>query len=505
MAIPGSSPRTESQAPSANPAWRDALVACAGSLVALAAAWASERLFALTDLSPIFLLAVLLVATRTRGVAAVITALLCFLGWNWFFTDPRYTLTVWAQRDFVNLALFLVVALTSARLAGRLRAQVLELRAANAGIQALQALGRELLQAKDDESVLAVARRALCRAGARAVAASLQPVGAASSGLAPTAPDGRALQHCLAQGVATGAGTRVHADARGWFLPLTDSQGTLGVLRLDGVDAPRRPLLQAMAQDVSEALARTRLAAALEAAHLQSESDRLRSALLSSVSHDLRSPLATIVGAAESLTAYGDSMPPEDRRSLQESILGEGQRLDRYIQNLLDMTRLGHGELKIQRDWIAPAELLGAAARRVRKQFPGIEFALEVASDLPLLWVHPALVEQAVFNILENAARFSPPGGPVLLRAQVDGDRLRIEVADRGPGIPEDERVRIFDRFYSVARGDRGKGGTGLGLSICQGLIGAHGGSVQALPGADGIGTLIVVTLPLATAPDAPG
>jgi two-component system sensor histidine kinase KdpD len=169
------------------------------------------------------------------------------------------------------------------------------------------------------------------------------------------------------------------------------------------------------------------------------------------------------------------------------------------------MTRLGHGELKIARDWIAPAELLGAAARRVRKQIPGIEFALEVPAELPLLWVHPALVEQAVFNILENAARFSPPGGPVSLRAQVDGDRLRIEVADRGPGIPEEERKRIFDTFYSVARGDRGKGGTGLGLSICQGLIGAHGGSVEALPGADGVGTLIVVILPLTAPPDAPG
>ena len=490
--------------------WSDVVIAACGVTAALLLALIGERLFALTDLSPIFLLTVLLVAVRTRGSIAVLTALLCFVGWNFFFTEPRYTLAVWAQRDFVNLFLFLVVALISGRLASRLRRQVLNLREANASNRALQSLSRELAAAVDADDVIAIAHKALGRAAncdtvmylreqsgqQRQVASSVHALGLTEQA---------AADWTGVHGKPSGHGTDTLQASSWWFLPLKSKERVLGVIGLRRSEAgasfgvEQEALLQSMVADVAEALARTQLNAALEAARMQSETETLRAALLSSVSHDLRSPLAAIVGAAESLTAYGEQMPAEDRRSLQQAILGEGQRLDSYIQNLLDMTRLGHGELKIQRDWIAPGELLGAAARRVRKHFPGLDLVLDVPIDLPLLWVHPALIEQAMFNILENAARFSPPGAPVLMRARADSaaEKLDISVTDRGPGIPESERKRIFDMFYSAARGDRGKGGTGLGLSICQGMIGAHGGQVEALPGEDGIGTVIRVTLPL--------
>jgi len=497
--------------------WSDLTIAAGGVGTALLLSFFAERLFGLSDLSPIFLLAVLLVAVRTRSSIAVLTALLCFIGWNFYFTDPRFSLTIWAPRDVANLLLFLVVALISGRLASRLRRQVLNLRAANANIEALQSLGRELAAAPDAEAVLAVAQRALTRTGCETVLYLRESGGqlrlAAGGARRPGLTEQAAADWAGAQGQPAGRGTDTLQASSWWFLPLKSRERVLGVAGLRPAQdagefgSEHAEFLASMVDDVAQALARTHLNEALEAARMQGETESLRTALLASVSHDLRSPLAAIIGAAESLGAYGDSMSPEDRNSLQESILGEGQRLDRYIQNLLDMTRLGHGELRIQRDWIAPAELLGAAVRRVRKQFPGIEIVIDLPAELPLLWVHPALVEQAVFNLLENAARFSPPGGPVLLRACVDADpqRLRVEVGDLGPGIPAEERRRIFDPFYSVARGDRGKGGTGLGLTICQGLIGAHGGSVEALPGADGIGTLIVVTLPLTTPPDASG
>jgi two-component system sensor histidine kinase KdpD len=228
----------------------------------------------------------------------------------------------------------------------------------------------------------------------------------------------------------------------------------------------------------------------------------LRAALLSSVSHDLRSPLAAMLGSAESLQRYGDRMAGTEREELLGGIVAEGQRLDRYIQNLLDMTRLGHGALKLARDWVALDEIVGACAQRLRKAFPDTPLERDLAPDLPLLYVHPALIEQALFNIMENAAKFSPEGVAVRLRALRVGGELHIDVTDRGPGIPEDERARIFDMFYSVERGDRGKHGTGLGLSICQGMIGAHGGSVQALPGDDGSGTTIRIVLPLPSAPE---
>jgi len=247
-------------------------------------------------------------------------------------------------------------------------------------------------------------------------------------------------------------------------------------------------------------------AASLEAARVAGETERLRTALLSSVSHDLRSPLASVIGAASSLTAYGDSLSDADRRELLESIRSESERLDRYIQNLLDMTRLGSGPMKLQRDWVALEEILGSALARLRKLFPSIEVVAELAPSLPPLFVHPALVEQALFNVLENAAKFSPEGAPLRLHARREGDRLLLDVTDRGPGIPEEERRRIFDLFYSAARGDRGGGaarGSGLGLTIVRGMVGAHGGKVEALPGEGGTGTTIRMSLPLAEPPGA--
>jgi len=259
----------------------------------------------------------------------------------------------------------------------------------------------------------------------------------------------------------------------------------------------QRQLAEAMVDDIAQAALRTQLVADLEKAHVSNETERLRSALLSSVSHDLRSPLAAMIGSADSLSSYADAMDAQDRRALLDTILVEGERLDRYIQNLLDMTRLGHEGLQINRDWIGVDELVGSAARRLQRYQPEVQLKLDIPATLAPIWVHPALVEQAVFNVMENAAKFSPPGAAVEVQARLVEGELRIDVLDAGPGIPDDERARIFDMFYSVERGDRGRHGTGLGLTICQGMIGAHGGSVQALPGRDGRGTLIRITLPL--------
>jgi two-component system sensor histidine kinase KdpD len=263
-------------------------------------------------------------------------------------------------------------------------------------------------------------------------------------------------------------------------------------------------LAQAMVQDIAEALARARLVTQLEQARVSGETERLRAALLSSVSHDLRSPLATIIGSAESLSAYRDRLSVDDQAVLAENILLEGQRLDRYIQNLLDMTRLEHGSLSVEREWVEPDEIVGSALARLARLYPGIAVERRMSPALPLLHVHPALVEQALFNVLENAAKFSPPDRPLELSAEVHDREAWIEVRDHGPGIPEAERERIFDMFYSVERGDRNdrsKPGTGLGLSICQGIIAAHGGRVAAAAGPDGRGTVIRLILPITDTP----
>src|SRR5690606_38735499 len=224
---------------------------------------------------------------------------------------------------------------------------------------------------------------------------------------------------------------------------------------------------------------------------------RLRSALLSSVSHDLRSPLSSIIGAADSLRRYGNDMDARDRQTLLETLHVEGERLDRYIQNLLDMTRLGHQGLSLKRDWIGIDELVGSATQRLQRYSPAVRIDHDIPPDLPPIYVHPALIEQALFNVMENAAKFSPPGQPILVQVRQLANHLaQIDITDLGPGIPEAERESIFDMFYSVGRGDRGKQGTGLGLTIVQGIVGAHMGRVQALPGAQQRGTTIRLTLP---------
>jgi two-component system sensor histidine kinase KdpD len=224
---------------------------------------------------------------------------------------------------------------------------------------------------------------------------------------------------------------------------------------------------------------------------------------LASVSHDLRTPLTAMRGGIDSLLALGEAIPLEDRRELLEGTRDEAERLDRYIQNLLDMTRLGHGALKLARDWVSPGDIVGSALNRLRTVLAPLQVSTHVPAELPLLFVHAALIEQALVNVLENAARFSPSQGRLRVEAGASDSELFFSVSDEGPGIPEAERAKIFDMFYTAARGDRGGQGTGLGLAICQGMVGAHGGRITVAEGIDGRGTCITLHLPLQTQPEA--
>jgi two-component system sensor histidine kinase KdpD len=388
------------------------------------------------------------------------------------------------------------------------------MRAAHAHSRALLALGQRLATSTDAAGIRDVGAAALAHALRCDAAILARDAGHVLHVVALSPRDLRLTP----QDLAAGDWAERHAEAAGrytdtlnaapcWVLPLGNEERRLGVAALRFAPEQRdlspdqRSLALAMVQDIGQALERARLADELEGARVQGETERLRNALLSSVSHDLRSPLASMIGSAGTLSSYGDQLPAGERRELLEAILGEGQRLDRYIQNLLDMTRLGHGTLKLNRDWTDVAEIVGASVTRLHKLFPELKVDTQLPPGTLLLYVHPALIEQALFNILENAARFSPPGEAVRVIVRSGQERLTIDVVDRGPGIPEDERARIFDMFYSVSRGDRAPQGTGLGLAICRGMIGAHGGSVEALPG-DGHGTTIRITLPLPAPPE---
>jgi two-component system sensor histidine kinase KdpD len=482
---------------------RDIGLAAGATAIAAAIGWMAERWIGLDDLSLIFIVAVVVVAARTRMAAAVLTSFLCFLAYNFIFIEPRLTLAIGASQGVATIVLFLMAALVAGRLASKLRTQVLALQAAGAHSSALQGLGRQLTTAADLEQVLTAARGAFKdMLDAEVVALLNEPAKGAEAPMALDTDDRAARDWALEHSTSAGRYTGNYPEAQWWFIPLLGQREPSGVLAVrfskavQQLSSEQRRLAEAMADEIAQAVVRTRLVAALEDARVTSQSEQLRSALLSSVSHDLRSPLAAIIGAASSLESYGASMSAEDRRSLLETIRLEGNRLDRYIQNLLDMTRLGHGGLKIRRDWIGIDELIGSAVTRLQRYQPLSRFVLKLPQRLRPVWVHPALIEQALFNVLENAAKFSPPTEVVTVEARIHEGALQIDVRDRGPGVPAGERERIFDMFYSVQRGDRGRQGTGLGLAICQGMIGAHGGTVEALPGSDSVGTTIRIMLP---------
>lgn len=495
---------------------REVAFAAAATVAATLVAAAFDRLLPIPSLALVFLVAVVAVGVRSRMAVAVGTALACFAAYNYFFTEPRMTFRISRSSDVIAVFSFLLAALVCSRLATRLRAQVVSLRTANEHTRALQGLGERLAAAADESQILQASCEELTAALGCEVAVIQRPTGdggparsvASQPRSARLEPNDLAAADWVCGHIQpAGRYTGTLSASPWWFLPMIVEHGCLGVVglrfpaALTLLSEEQRQLAVAMVQQIALAADRAHLVAGLEAAHVESETERLRTALLSSVSHDLRSPLASVIGSATSLSAYGETMSASDRRALLDSIRSEGERLDRYIQNLLDMTRLGSGGMKLQRDWVGVEEVLSSATTRLRKLFPAVEVETRVAADLPLLYVHPALIEQALFNILENAAKFSPAGVPIVAAAQrVDG-KLVLDVTDRGPGIPEEERRRIFDMFWSTSRGDRGQRGTGLGLTIVRGMVGAHAGRVEALPGPDGIGTTIRVTLPLPEPP----
>ena len=289
-----------------------------------------------------------------------------------------------------------------------------------------------------------------------------------------------------------------------WFLPLLASKQCLGVIGLKFpptqsiLNTEQKQLAETMVEYIAQAISRTQLTKALEIANVNSETEKLRSALLSSVSHDLRSPLASIIGAADTLSNYRHSMDEKDQDDLLEAIHLEGERLDRYIQNLLDMTRLGHEGLSLKRDWIGVDELVGSAVRRLKRYMPQAIINVKMPAESLSLFVHAALIEQAIFNVLENAAKFSPEHQAVIIDvAKFSENEIEIAITDQGQGIPEDERDRIFDMFYTMQRGDRGQYGTGLGLTIVKAIIGAHMGEIVASSAKKNQGTCIRMRLPI--------
>jgi two-component system sensor histidine kinase KdpD len=300
-----------------------------------------------------------------------------------------------------------------------------------------------------------------------------------------------------------GVGTATLPGARALWLPLASGAETLGVVGLKPIDAwkiespEQRVLFATFCRQTAVALERALLADDAREAERRAEREELRNSLLSSVSHDLRTPLASITGAATALLA-GDAAGREPRRDLLETIAEEASRLNRLVGNLLDMTRLESGGLEVRREWTPIEEVIGAALARSEPLLRGREVKLDVPESLPLVPIDGVLVEQVLLNLIENAAKYTPAGSPSEVAAWGAPALVTVEVRDRGPGVPDDEREAIFEKF--VRGKTPGRPGTGLGLAIARGIARAHGGTVT-VSSREGGGAAFRLTLPIEGTP----
>ena len=256
-------------------------------------------------------------------------------------------------------------------------------------------------------------------------------------------------------------------------------------------------LFDALADQAALAIERIQLVSDVDRARLAAETDRLRTALLTSISHDLKTPLAAILGSAGTLKDFAEDIPPDARAELLSTIIEESERLNRFISNLLDMTRIGSGAMEPNYGLHFVGDMVGTALSRAAKIVVRHEIVLDIPSDLPMLKVDPVLFEQVLFNLIDNAAKYAPEHTAIEIRGWRQGKNIFLSVADAGPGIPPDDTERVFDSFYRVRKTDHVQAGTGLGLSICKGFIEAMGGSIRAENRSGRTGAQFTVSLPV--------
>ncbi len=436
-----------------------------------------------------------------------------FLAWDFFFIPPVYTLTISNVHDSMALALFGAVAVLSGSLASRVRG---EARAAQARIEGLRRIGtfsRKLGEAATEPELLAeIARQAAATAGQ---AVTLAPAGEdglvilAAEPAADTMDEGAwaAARWTWTKQEGAGQGTSTLPGATWRFLPLKTARGPLGVLGVRSaarLNEPQTQALTALADQAAVAWERVRLATESARTAAMEDTQRLRTALLASLGHDLRTPLTGIQGAAGTLRNSWAQLTAETRADLLDSIEQDVRRMVRFLANITDLTRLETGQINPR---LAPVPL-GEAVEAAGMRLAGAPFlAVHMPQPEPVALADPALLEQVLVNLLENAAKYAPEGSLIHVRGSVEGHEVRLSVADEGVGIPARDLPHVFDSFFRATRGDRVAPGTGLGLAIARGMIEAMGGRIEAqsprpdLPADGHPGTVVTLWLPITRSP----
>ena len=466
----------------------------------------AHRYLGPTNLVMIYLLAVVLAATRLGRRPAVLTAFLSVLAFDFFLVPPRFSLAVSDSEYLVTFAALFTVGVVISTLVSQARERAEAIRVREVQTASLYYLSRDLTVASDMRGILDAVVRNI-EESLRARLAVLLPEGerlevrGGSSDLALGVKELAVADWAFRNRSVAGRGTDTLGSARLLYLPLQTTGEVLGILGVEladdsDYDSPQsRMLLQAFATQAALAIDRVHLGKQAEQAQILQARESLERALLNSVSHDLRTPLVSITGALGALRDQGNHLVEASRRELLEGAWEEAGRLNRFVGNLLDMTRLEAGALKLRLDPCDVQDLVGCALVALEAQIGSRSVEVRLPPDLPEVRMDMVLMTQVLVNLIDNALKYAPPESGIEVAAAVSDGSLDIEVSDRGPGVSPAHLSRIFDKFYRVPVPE-GAGGTGLGLSICKGIVQAHGGSIRA-QNREGGGLRVIVTLPV--------
>lgn len=481
------------------------LIATAACAVASGLAYVAQSTLHMYNLSLIFLLAVIFVAIRYGLLPSLYTIVLSFVIYNFFFLEPHFSFALGQKEHMITLGMFVIVATAISRLTSQIHNHVeivkqnalrtsnlysfsQRVSVSNDINEVTQAAVFHITEVTDQRAVLMMPTE-----GKLEVKAGFPHLDDVSRGAADWA---------WKKNEPAGYLTSTLPGSTWFFMPLSTDNSMIGVLGIEfaerdqAVSSSQRKLFEALAHQTAMAIERCQFLDDLQKNKLSAETERLRSAMLSSISHDFRTPLSSIIGGISSLQKYGPTIDEKTRQDLQDSIYQEAERLNRFIQNLLDMTRHESGKLTLNYDWVEASDIVSSALSRIHKTVGHRKVSTLLQLNLPLLYVDPVLIEQVVVNLLDNACNYSADGTQIWIMVHRVMEHFTIEVVDEGRGIPEEEREHIFDMFYRINAADKQSAGTGLGLSICRGIITAHGGNITSDVGNNGIGTKITVVLP---------
>ena len=461
----------------------------------------------------LFITGVVAVAVRFGLWPSLFASVVSALCYNFFFTEPFYIFMITEPADAVAVVFFFIVAILVSNVAARARIQAVTAMARARSTELLYAFSRKLAGAGTLDDVLwATAYQAavmlkvnvvllLPEDGSIAVKAGYPPEDSLD------AADLAAAKWAWESKRSAGRGSDTLPGAKRLFLPMNTGRGAVGIVGIDSekpgplLTPDQRRLLDALMDQSALAIERVRLVEDLDRAKRAAETDRLRSALLTSISHDLKTPLAAVLGAAGTLRSLSDVLDQQAKADLVATIIDEAERLNRFIANLLDMTRLESGAVVPNAALHDLGEIVGSALERASKILVRHRVEVDLAKDLPMVSIDPVLFEQVLFNLLDNAAKYAPAGTTVRIQSWRDRDSVVLQVLDEGEGVPSGDLEQIFDKFYRVQKADQVRAGTGLGLAISRGFIEAMQGTISAANRTDRRGAVFTITLPVPAQP----